>query len=73
MVMVARELRSRAARFDVGVQAESIQRAMNFVRKRYPKGTVRLKFPIEAESFFVEDPIARTGIVGPEPPTGMAA
>ena len=73
MVKISIEVRSGAARFDVGVQSESIQRAMSFVRERYPKGTVRVKFPIEPESFFVEDPTARTGIVGPEPPAGVAA
>jgi hypothetical protein len=58
MVNVSIEVRSEAAQFDVGVQAESIQRAMSLVRERYPKGNVRVKFPIEPESFFVEDPTA---------------
>ena len=40
MVKVSIEVRSGAARFDVAVQAESIQRAMSFVRERYPKGNV---------------------------------
>jgi hypothetical protein len=73
MVKVSIEVRSGAARFDVGVQSESIQRAMSFVRERYPKGTVRVKFPIEPESFFVEDPTSQMGIVGPELPVWMAA
>jgi hypothetical protein len=55
MVKVSVEVRSGAARFDVAVQAESIQRAVSFVRERYPEANVRLKFPIEPESFFVED------------------
>jgi hypothetical protein len=73
MVKVSIEVRSGAAHFDVGVQAESIQRAMSLVRGRYPKGNVRVKFPIEPESFFVEDPSARGGIVGLELPARVAA
>jgi hypothetical protein len=72
MVKVSIEKRSGAARFDVGVQAESIQRAVSFVKERYPKGNVRVKFPIEAESFFVEDRSARRGIVGLEHPARVA-
>ena len=63
MVKVSIEVRSGAAHFDVGVQAESIQRAMSLISERYPKGNVRVKFPIEPESFFVEDPAARGGLV----------
>jgi hypothetical protein len=68
MVKVSMEIRSGAAHFDVGVQAESIQRAVSFVKERYSKANVRVKFPIEPESFFVEDPSARTRIVGLELP-----
>jgi hypothetical protein len=66
MVKVSIEVRSGAARFDVGVQAESIQRAVSFVEERYSKSSVKVKFPIEPESFFVEGPSARRGIVGLE-------
>jgi len=55
MVKISVEVHSGAAHFDVGVQAESIQRAMSLVMERYPKAYVRLKFPIKPESFFVED------------------
>jgi hypothetical protein len=73
MVKVSIEVRNGAARFDVGVQAESIQRAMSLVRGRYPKGSVRVRFPIEPESFFMEDRPARRGIVGLEHPERVAA
>jgi hypothetical protein len=46
----------------VGVQAESIQRALSFVQERYPKGSVKVRFPIEPESYFVEDRRAPSGI-----------
>ena len=57
----------------MGVQAESIQQAVSFVKERYPKGNVRVKFPIEHESFFVEDRTARRGIVGLEDRARVAA
>jgi hypothetical protein len=63
MVKVSIEVRSGATHFDVGVQAESVQRVMSLVRERYPKGSVKVKFPIEPESFFVEDWPARVGKV----------
>jgi hypothetical protein len=46
---------------------------MSFVKERYSKGSVKVKFPIEPESFFVEDPTARRGIVGLELPARVAA
>jgi hypothetical protein len=64
MVKVSIEVRSGAAHFDVAVQAESIQRAVSFVKERYSKGTLKVRFPIEPESFFVEDQLAPKGIVG---------
>jgi hypothetical protein len=73
MVKVSIEVRSGAAHFDVGVQAESIQRAMSLVRQRYSKSNVKVRFPIKPESFFVEDPSARRGIVGLESPVRVAA
>jgi hypothetical protein len=73
MVKVSIEVHSGAARFDVAVRAESIQQAVSFVKQRYSKGSVKVRFPIEPEGFFVEDPTARTGIVDPEYPTRVAA
>jgi hypothetical protein len=73
MVKISVEVCSGATRFDVAVRAESIQRAVSFVQERYPKGSVKVKFPIEPESFFVEDRLARRGIVGLELPARVAA
>jgi hypothetical protein len=73
MVKVSMEVRSGAAHFNVAVQAESIQRAVSFVKQRYPKANVKVRFPIEPESFFVEDPSARRGIGGLERPVRVAA
>ena len=73
MVKVSIEVRSGAAHFDVTLQAEITECAVSFLKERYPKGNVRLKFPIEAESFFVEDRCVRRGIVGLEHPVRVAA
>jgi hypothetical protein len=73
MVKVSIEVRSGAARFDVAVWAESIERAVNLVRGRYPAYDARVKFPIDPEGFFVGDPTARAGIAGFDGSGGMAA
>ena len=74
MVKVSIEVRKGATRFVVGVQAESIQRAVSFLGERYSGAEVRVKYPIDPEEFFVNDLAARVGIVGIEqPPEGMAA
>jgi hypothetical protein len=73
VVKVSVEVRNGAARFNVAVRAENIQRALSLVRGRYPKGSVLVKFPIDPESFFVGDPSARAGIVGFERPEETAA
>jgi hypothetical protein len=73
MVKVSIEVRNGAARFDVAVQAESIQRALSFVGERYPDGNVRVKFPIDAEGFFVKDTADQTQLVGYKQAGGIAA
>jgi hypothetical protein len=66
IVKVSVEVRSGRARFRVGVQAQSIRRALSLVGGRYPQGEVRVAFPIEPEGFFVGEPSALAGIVGTE-------
>ena len=73
MVKVSVEVRSLAARFDVAVQAESIKQAVGFVEERYSKASVKVSFPIEHESFFVEDYKAPRGIADIELPARAAA
>jgi hypothetical protein len=41
-------------RFTVGVQALTIQQALNFVATRHPGGVVRVKFPIAQDGSSVE-------------------
>jgi hypothetical protein len=53
MVRISVEVRSGTARFRVGVQAQSIRKALSMVAGRYPHGVVEVPFPIEPEGFFV--------------------
>jgi hypothetical protein len=52
MVKVSIEVRNGTARFDVAVQAETIQRAVSFVKERYSKGSVKVRFPISRASLW---------------------
>ena len=55
MVKVSIEVHSGTARFAVAIKAQSIQQALSIVAARYPSNAARVKFPIDPESFFVED------------------
>jgi len=55
VVRVSVEVRSGAARFRVGVQARSIERAVRLVRGSYPDGDARVIFPIDGAKYFVGD------------------
>jgi hypothetical protein len=56
-VRISVEVRSGTARFRVGVQAESIKKALSMVGGMYPRGVVRVAFPIERGGHFVHDQI----------------
>jgi hypothetical protein len=58
MVKVPIEIHSKTARFAVTVQGQCIQRALDIVTTRYPGSVAKVKFPIKAEGFFVEDSAA---------------
>jgi len=58
MVKVSIEVHSGTARFAVAIKAQSIQQALSIVAARYPSNASRVKFPIDPESFFVEDSAA---------------
>jgi hypothetical protein len=73
MVKVSVEVRSGTARFRVGVQAESIRKALSMVGGRYPRGEARLVLPIEPEGFFVREPNAMAGMVTTEQALSEAA
>jgi hypothetical protein len=73
MVKVSVEVRSGTARFRVSVRAESIRKALDMVRARYPSGEAGVVFPIEPEGFFVDGPATLAGMLEPEHPKQLAA
>ena len=56
MIKVSMEVREGAALSRTTVQAESIREAVSITRRRYPGREVRVKFPIDADDFFIEGP-----------------
>lgn len=54
MVKVSVEVQYNRARFVVGLQAQSMRRALSIVAARYPGSVARVKLPIEPEGFLVE-------------------
>jgi len=63
MVRISVEVSSGAARFRVIVQAESIERALEIARRHSPGKECRVRFPLDPETFFVKDPVARVEAV----------
>ena len=63
VVKVSVEVRNGAARFRVGVQASSIQSALNLVKGVHSASEVKVLFPIDPEGFFVEDALAAEGLI----------
>ena len=59
MVRISVEIRSGAARFRVMVQAESIERALEIARRHNPNKECQVTFPLDPETFFVEDRVAK--------------
>ena len=65
MVRISVEISSGAARFRVSVQAQSIERALEIVQRQNPDKDCKVRFPIDAEPFFVEeDSAAKVGTGG---------
>ena len=63
---ISAQVQSGAARFRVGVQARSIRKALSMVGGRYPRGEVRVVFPIEPEGFLVGEPSILAGMADTE-------
>ena len=59
MVRISVEVKSGTARFRVMVQAESIERALEIARRHNPNKECRVTFPLDPETYFVEDPVAK--------------
>ena len=65
MVRISIEVSNGAARFSVSVQAESIERALEIVERQNPGNDCKVRFPIDAEAFFVEeDSVAKIEAAG---------
>jgi hypothetical protein len=58
MAKVSIEVHSGSACFAVAINAKSIEQALSIVAPRYPSSVTKVKFPIDPESFFVEDSAA---------------
>ena len=54
MVRVTVEVGSGSIRYRVAVQAENIQRALEIVEGQNPGRELKVTFPIDPETFFVE-------------------
>jgi hypothetical protein len=58
MIRISVQVRSGTARFRVAIQAESIERALEMVARQNPGKECEVTFPIDPETFFVEDSVA---------------
>jgi hypothetical protein len=58
MIKISVEVKSDTSRFGVSVQAQSIERALQIVKGQYPDKYCKVRFPIDAETFFVEGSVA---------------
>ena len=58
MIRISLQVSSGAARFKVAVQAESIERALEIVARQNPSKECKVTFPIDPETFFVEESVA---------------
>ena len=68
MVRTSVEVRCGPDRFSVGVQAQSIEEAVNLVKSFYSANDAKVVFPIDPEGFFVEDALAAEGLIERDKP-----
>jgi hypothetical protein len=57
MIWISVQVSSGATRFKVAVQAESIERALEIAARQTPCKECEMTFPIDPETFFVEDSV----------------
>lgn len=55
MIQVSVELGDDSTDFRVSVRAESIERAVSLASEQYPGSQIKVLFPIDPESFFIEN------------------
>ena len=63
MVRISVEVKSGSATFQVGVQAQSIERALHIVQSQNPTKECKVRFPIDPEAFFAKEE-KRVGTLG---------
>jgi hypothetical protein len=61
MIRISVHVSSGTARFGVTIQAESIERALEIVARQNPGKKCEVAFPIDPETFFVDDSVAAVG------------
>jgi hypothetical protein len=64
MIKIAIEVKSGTTTFKVAVQAESIQGALEIVKRYHAGKECEVVFPIDPEGYFVEDAPGRCGMAG---------
>ncbi len=57
MIRISVHVSSGTARFSVAIQAESIERALEIVARQNPGKECEVTFPIDPETFFVDDSV----------------
>ena len=55
MIRISVQVSSGTTRFGVAIQAESIEQALEIAARQNPGKECEVTFPIDPESFFVED------------------
>jgi len=61
MIRISVQVSNDSARFRVAIQAESIERALEIVARQNPGKACEVAFPIDPETFFVDDSVAPVG------------
>jgi hypothetical protein len=57
MIRITVRVSNGTARFGVTIQAESIERALEMVARQNPGRECEVAFPIDPETFFVDDAV----------------
>ena len=58
MIRISVQVSSGTTRFRVAIQAESIEQALEIAARQNPGKECEVTFPIDPETFFVEDSVA---------------
>jgi hypothetical protein len=73
MIKVVIDVFEGATSSSVIAQAKSLREAVSIAAAVYPNAGVRVRFPIDAEAFFVRDAAARVEMASLERAEGVAA